>query len=125
MQPVESVYKLIVVYAGSKKGTSTYYRVKNPGDMEKLLQIKAAHEGEIDAVSVVLLRTRKPRRYNYDFYETKILVDDSGAIPTPAETDLLFKPAVKQQPDSLVRTDQQKADWARNNKFDNRTCTWM
>lgn len=123
MDVTEIAYKIIVGYAG-KKNVVKLFVAKKPEDLERLEEIRAVHESDPDALFVQVVRTRKPRSYNYDHYETRVMVDDSGTVTTPGEKSLLFGPAAKKQAMSYTRSDQEKVAWARNNTFDNRTCTW-
>ena len=124
MNYVESAYKIIISYTSKKTVVETIV-VKSPVELYDLLETKARYESDPDALSVALVRTRKPKTYNYGHYETPVMVDDSGTVTTEAEKSLMFKAASKSQVAASALTDQQKADWARNNTFDNRTCLWM
>ena len=125
MNYVESAYKIIISYT-SKKTVARTIVVKTPEDLVNLMETKARYESDPDALSVELVRTRKPKTYNYNHYETPVMVDDSGTVTTEAEKSLMFKPTPKaQQSGTLIRTDAEKVEWARTNKFGNRTCLWM
>lgn len=124
MNYVESAYKIIISYTSKKTVVETIV-VKNPVEFYDLLDTKARYESDPDALSVELVRTRKPKTYNYGHYETPVMVDDSGTVTTEAEKSLMFKPTpAAQAAGTLIRTDQQKADWARTYKHDDRTCLW-
>lgn len=123
MNHIETAYKMIVGYAG-KKDVVKFYVIKSPEDLDRLWEIKTAHEDDPDSLFVTVVRSRKPRSYNYNHYETPVTVDDSGTVTTEAEKSLMFKPAVVQQAASLVRTDVEKGEWARTNRFEERTCIW-
>lgn len=123
MNYVESAYKIVVSYTSKKTVVATIV-VKTPEEYSTLLETKARYESDPDAISVALVRTRKPRTYNYDYYNTPVMVDDSGTVTTEAEKSLMFKPVAKDQSGAVVRSDAEKIEWARNNTFDNRTCTW-
>ena len=124
MNHVESAYKIIVSYTSKKTVVETIV-VKSPVELYDLLETKARYESDPDALSVALVRTRKPKTYNYGHYETPVMVDDSGTVTTEAEKSLMFKPAATQQAVSYSRTDEEKAQWARNNTFAVKTCLWM
>ena len=124
MNHVESAYKIIVSYTSKKTVVETIV-VKTPEDLQSLMETKARYESDPDAVNVALVRTRKPKTYNYNHYETPVMVDDSGTVTTEAEKSLMFKPAPAEQAVSYSRTDAEKAAWGRNNIFQERTCIWM
>lgn len=123
MNHVESAYKIIVSYTSKKTVVETIV-VKTPEDLPSLLETKARYESDPDAVNVALVRTRKPKTYNYNHYETPVMVDDSGTVTTDAEKSLMFKPQPAQQAVSYSRTDAEKAAWGHSNTFQERTCIW-
>lgn len=123
MDVTESAYKLTVGYTG-KKNVVTTYVIKSPMDLERLFRIRDAHESDPDSTFVTLFRTRRPRPFNYKSVETTT-VDDSGIVSTPKEKSLLFKQDNLKVKVSRPRSEEEKIEWARNYKSDDRTCIWM
>lgn len=123
MQTEEAAYKLIVRYTGKRLVERTIV-LRGKITLANVLQVRDSYKADPEVLSVDLVRTRKPKTYNYNHYETPVMVDDSGTVTTEAEQSLMFKAAAKQQVAASARTDAEKAEWARTNRFDNRTCTW-
>lgn len=130
MDVVQYAYKLTVVYYDKKRSTRLLIQKPNE-DMQRILDIKDAHEGDQDVEYVTLVRTRAPRKYLdlLRWQEDRPIppaffyrLDDSGAVQTPGEQKFARTESTVV---SLPRSDAEKIDWARMHKFDDRTCTWM
>ncbi len=123
MDVIESAYKLIVRYTGKRVVERTLV-LRGKITLEHVFKVRDSYKADPEVLSVDLVRTRKPKSYNYNHYETPVMVDDSGTVTTEAEKALMFKPVANQAKASDTRSDAQKVEWARSAKFDNRTCLW-